>query len=263
MVSKSQIKLIKSLSQKKFRNKHELFVVEGVKGIQEFLNSDFELVSLYATENIFEVSNKNFSLIDETSLKKLSFLKTPQVALALFKIPAQKRPEIKGLTIALDGVRDPGNLGTIIRLCDWFGVENLICSKDTVDCYNPKVVQASMGSLTRVKINYSSLEDFIEENQEIPVLGTLLEGENIYSEEMPDSAIVVLGNEANGITDEIKKLLTREINIPQFGQIQDTESLNVATAAAIILSEFRRMMLLEGKIYKYSSGRHFVHISCV
>lgn len=245
MVSKSQIKLIKSLSQKKFRNKHELFVVEGVKGIQEFLNSDFELVSLYSRENIFQVPDKYLTLTDESSLKKVSFLKTPQVALALFKIPVQKRPEIKGLTIALDGVRDPGNLGTIIRLCDWFGVENLICSRDTVDCYNPKVVQASMGSLTRVKINYSSLEDFIEENQEIPVFGTLLEGENIYSEAMPESAIVVLGNEANGITEDVKKLLTRQINIPQFGQIQETESLNVATATAIILSEFRRSSSIE------------------
>ena len=245
MVSKSQIKLIKSLSQKKFRNIHELFVVEGIKGINEFLISDYELVSVYTTGERFDVPENQLIMIDEKELNKISSLKTPQKALAVFKIPPIEEATVEGLVIALDGVRDPGNLGTIIRLCDWFGVENLICSKDTVDCYNPKVVQASMGSLPRVKIQYVDLIEFINQNKNIPVLGTMLEGENIYSADLPESAIVVLGNEANGISLEMQKLLTRKLNIPQFGKIQETESLNVATATAVILSEFRRNSIIE------------------
>ncbi|MCG9972178.1 TrmH family RNA methyltransferase [Christiangramia crocea] len=242
MVSKNQIKLIKSLSQKKFRNKHELFVVEGLKGIKEFLNSDFDLVSLFTNEIDFDVSEKLVSKIDERELKKLSFLKTPQQALAVFRIPKINEIEVKGLMVILDGVRDPGNLGTIIRLCDWFGGETLICSEDTVDCYNPKVVQASMGSLTRVKVNYTQLPDFLKENREIPLYGAMLDGDNIYECNLPDSAFIVMGNEAKGVSEEIEKLLTHRINIPQFGKNKDTESLNVATATAIILSEFRRRL---------------------
>ncbi|MCB7481463.1 TrmH family RNA methyltransferase [Christiangramia sediminis] len=245
MLSKSQIKLIKSLSQKKFRNKHQLFVVEGIKGIQEFLNSDFELVSLYSANSEFDVSDKFLEIIDEKELNKISFLKTPQKALAVFKILENICPEINDLTLILDGVRDPGNLGTIIRLCDWFGIENLICSLDTVDCYNPKVVQASMGSLARVKIFYKALEHFLNENPEIPVFGALLDGKNIYSEKLPQKAFIVMGNEANGISEEIKNLISQKITIPQFGKRRETESLNVATATSIVLSEFRRSSVIE------------------
>ncbi|HKJ48443.1 MAG TPA: RNA methyltransferase, partial [Christiangramia sp.] len=220
MVSKSQIKLIKSLSQKKFRNTHGLFVVEGIKGINEFLNSDYELVSVYSNGEDFNVPENRFIPIDEKELNKISSLKTPQKALAVFEIPPFEQTSIKGLIVALDGVRDPGNLGTIIRLCDWFGIETLICSNDTVDCYNPKVVQASMGSLPRINIQYVDLIGFIDQNRNIPVLGTMLEGENIYSADLPESAIIVLGNEANGVSAEIQKLLTQKLNIPQFGKIQ-------------------------------------------
>lgn len=241
MVSKNQIKLIKSLSQKKFRNKHKLFVVEGRKGIREFLNSDFALDSIYTvSETLFEMEEKYINILDEKELNKISFLKTPQQALAVFKIPEINLPEIKGLILALDGVRDPGNLGTIIRLCDWFGVENLICSEDTVDCYNPKVVQASMGSLARVNVLYKDLPRFFIENVELPKYGAMLEGENIYLQKFPDSAIIIMGNEAKGISEEVENLLTGRVSIPQFGKNQDTESLNVATATSIILSEFRR-----------------------
>ena len=240
MVSKNQIKLIKSLSQKKFRNKHGLFVVEGLKGVREFLNSDFELVSLYTAGSYFEVSEELLIRVDEKDLRKISFLKTPQQAIAIFRIPEIKEINVKGLVVALDGVRDPGNLGTIIRLCDWFGIENMVCSEDTVDCYNPKVVQASMGSLTRVKVFYGNLADILARNRDIPVYGAMLEGENIYKNELPDSAFIVMGNEANGVSEEIESLLTHRLNIPQYGNSQDTESLNVATATAIILSEFRR-----------------------
>lgn len=240
MVSKNQIKLIKSLSQKKFRNKHGLFVVEGLKGIREFLNSDFELVSLFTTGSAFEVSEELLNLVDEKELKKISFLKTPQQALAVFRIPDFREIQLSGLILVLDGVRDPGNLGTMIRLCDWFGIEQIICSEDTVDCYNPKVVQASMGSLTRVKVFYTNVAGIIFDNKEIPVYGAMLEGENIYKSELPEFAFIVMGNEANGVSEEVESLLTHRINIPQFGNSQDTESLNVATATAIILSEFRR-----------------------
>ena len=240
MLSKSQIKLIKSLSQKKFRNKHGLFVVEGEKGIREFLNSNFELVSIYTTHLDFDLDDSFLNVIDDNDLKKISFLKTPQKALAVFKIPINSNPKIKDITILLDGVRDPGNLGAIIRLCDWFGVENLVCSPDTVDCYIPKVVQASMGSLSRIKTFYRNLPDVFSEHPEIPVFGTLLNGKNIYSERLPQNAFIVMGNEANGISEEIQNLISTKITIPQFGENLQTESLNVATATSIVLSEFRR-----------------------
>ena len=244
MVSKSQIKLIKSLSQKKFRNLHQLFIVEGIKGINEFLNSKFELVSIYTTGENFDLKIGQPEIIDERDLKKISFLKTPQKALAVFRIPEYKKPNLKGLILALDRVRDPGNLGTIIRLCDWFGIEDLICSEDTVDCYNPKVVQASMGSLTRLNIQYLELEQFLI-LQGLPVIGTMLDGENIYTAQLPESGIIVMGNEANGISEKIQKTLAKKLNIPQFGKVQKTESLNVATAAAIVLSQFKQAASIE------------------
>lgn len=240
MVSKSQIKLITSLEQKKGRTKSGLFMVEGIKGITEILNSEMQLDSLFTTREIFDSPpSKTFPITNE-ELKKISRLKTPQTAVALFKIPEVIKPKITGFIVALDGVRDPGNLGTIIRLCDWFGVENLLCSKDTVDCFNPKVVQATMGSITRVNISYVDLPKIISENTNLPVLGTFLEGENLFKTELPKEGILVLGNEANGISEEIEKLVSRKINIPQFGTSQNTESLNVATATAILLAEFRR-----------------------
>ncbi|MGM1055371.1 MAG: TrmH family RNA methyltransferase [Bacteroidota bacterium] len=240
MVSKSQIKLITSLEQKKGRTKNKLFIVEGIKGISEILASDYELVSLFTTKEIFDVPTSKTNLIKEADLKKISKLKTPQTAVALFEIPDVKSPDLNGLIIALDGVRDPGNLGTIIRLCDWFGVKTLLCSKDTVDCYNPKVVQASMGSITRVKVNYLDLPQVIKDNPEIPVMGTFLEGENLYEANFPSNGILVLGNEANGISKELEQMVSMKLNIPQFGDSQNTESLNVATATAVFLGEFRR-----------------------
>lgn len=240
MVSKSQIKLITSLEQKKARTKNRLFIVEGIKGISEILASDYELDSLFTTEEIFDVPDSKTNLIKEADLKKISRLKTPQTAVALFKIPDITTPDLNGLIIALDGVRDPGNLGTIIRLCDWFGVKTLLCSKDTVDCYNPKVVQASMGSITRVQVVYLDVAQVIKDNPEIPVMGTFLEGENLYESNFPLSGILVLGNEANGISKELEQVVSRKLNIPQFGDSQNTESLNVATATAVFLGEFRR-----------------------
>ena len=239
MLSKNQIKLIKSLSQKKHRHQLGLFTVEGIKGINEFLNSDFELKTLYTSKSIFEAPPNCIFEISEADLKKISTLKTPNTALAVFKIPVQTEPEKTGLIVALDDVRDPGNLGTIIRLCDWYGIKDLVCSLNTVDCYNTKVVQATMGSLVRVNVTYSDLENYLDTDK-TDVFGTYMDGENVYTTDLPSKGIIILGNEANGISETITSKVKRKITIPQFGGIKSTESLNVANATAVILSEFKR-----------------------
>lgn len=240
MLSKNQIKLITSLQQKKFRFANQLFFAEGIKVIQELLESNFELVHLYTTLDDFEeVSGDKKVIIHESELKKISALATSNTCLAVFKIPAEKKIIDSGLILALDAVRDPGNLGTILRLCDWFGINQLICSKDAVDIYNPKVVQATMGSIARVNVNYIDLESYISETK-LTVFGTFMDGENIYKSTLPQEGIIIMGNEANGISPNLEKLVTSKLAIPRFGSIQKTESLNVATATAIILSEFRR-----------------------
>lgn len=239
MLTKNQIKLIISLSQKKFRIQHQLFVVEGKKGVDEFLNSSFELHHLFASSDDFKVEDEKFTQITEAELKKISNLTSPNTALALFKIPRNESINQTGLILALDAVRDPGNLGTIIRLCDWFGIAHLVCSEATVDCYNPKVVQATMGSLTRVSIHYLDLKAFLE-TASAPKFGAFMEGATIYDHLLPTQGILVMGNEANGISSEIEALIDKKISIPRFGNLQATESLNVATATAILLSEFRR-----------------------
>jgi len=240
MLSKNQIKLITSLQQKKQRFSCQLFFAEGIKGIQELLESNFELVHLYTTQNDFdEVSTDKKVFINEQELKKITALATPNTCLAVFKIPDEKKINESGLILALDAIRDPGNLGTILRLCDWFGIRQIICSKETVDVYNPKVVQATMGSLARVNVNYIDLENFISQTH-LPVFGTFMDGDNIYKTNLPQEGIIVMGNEANGISPELEKLIKNRLTIPRFGTLQKTESLNVATATAIVLSEFRR-----------------------
>ena len=242
MVTKHQIKLIKSLTQKKYRQQLRLFAVEGIKGIEEFLDSDFKLQYLYTTKPIFNAPKHLIVEITDAELKKISSLKNPNIALAVFHIPKAEAIKKDELIVALDDVRDPGNLGTIVRLCDWYGVKDLVCSANTVDCYNPKVVQATMGSLTRVNITYMNLNEFIL-SSETPVFGTFMKGENIHNAKLPKSGIVVMGNEANGISDSIKEQVVRKLTIPQYGENQKTESLNVANATAIILSEFRRRII--------------------
>ena len=237
-LSKNHIKLITSLSQKKYRQKHKLFVVEGVKVVQEFLNSSYELDIVFSSDTDFSSTNKFIEVTDQ-ELKKISSLKNPNKVLAIFKIPNQINPIMGGLILALDSINDPGNLGTIIRLCDWFGIEQLVCSNETVDCFNSKVVQASMGSLTRVAVSYLDLKKYLQ-NASVPIFVADMDGLNVYKTKLPDSAVLVLGNEANGISDEIKQLVTTKISIPRYGAFQQTESLNVATASAILLSEFRR-----------------------
>ena len=244
MVSKNQIKLISSLHQKKHRQTYQLFIAEGIKGIQELLEAQFELEHLYTTEFDFEtVSDSHKTQVSLADLKKMSALATPNTCLAVFKIPKEKEINSSGLIVALDDIRDPGNLGTILRLCDWFGIEQLICSKETVDLYNPKVVQATMGSIARVNVSYLDLKDFIA-NSKLPIFGTFMDGDMIYSTNLPQEGIIVMGNEANGISSELEKIIKNRLTIPRFGTLQKTESLNVATATAIVLSEFRRTSLL-------------------
>ena len=239
-ISKNQIKLITSLSQKKYRQKHKLFIAEGVKVVGEFLASSFELETLFCLDGLeSEVSDQKIVRISENDLKKISSLKTPNKMLGLFRIPTQKPQKNSNLIMALDAVNDPGNLGTIIRLCDWFGVDQIICSNDTVDSFNQKVVQASMGSLTRVSILYLDLANYLT-NTNLPAFIADMDGVNVYNTQLPKEGILVMGNEANGVCEEIKQLVTTKIAIPRFGAIQETESLNVATASAILLSEFRR-----------------------
>ena len=239
-LSKNQIKRIKSLEQKKQRIKQQLFVAEGVKVVKELLLSSFELEALFVTSSAARFFESiAFQEITDVDLKKVSTLKSPNGVLALFKIPKEIEVQNTGLIVALDAVNDPGNLGTIIRLCDWFGVTQLVCSENTVDCYNSKVVQASMGSLSRVNINYVSLENYLQQSN-LPKYCADMEGENVYNRVLPTEGILVMGNEANGISTEIKKSCTNQLTIPRFGDVQETESLNVATATAILLSEFKR-----------------------
>ena len=243
-ISKNQLKTITSLSQKKYRQQHNLFVAEGIKVVSELLQSSLELVKLYATDDFVIDDDSKLEKISPKDLQKISNLKTPNKVLAIFKIPDEKFLQDEGFILALDTINDPGNLGTIIRLCDWFGISQLVCSKETVDCYNPKVVQASMGSLTRVSITYLNLENYLQETK-LPIFIADMDGENVYKSTLPKEAILVMGNEANGVSDTIKTLVKNKISIPRFGALQETESLNVATATAILLSEFRRGLKLE------------------
>lgn len=238
MIAKSQIKLITSLSKKKYRQEHGLFVVEGVKGIQEMLHSRFKLHSLYSLAENSGAFDAESIEVDSKTLHKISFLKTPQKALALFKIPEHTvGSKFQGLTLVLDDVRDPGNLGTIIRWCDWFSIKTILCSPQTVDCYNSKVVQATMGSLSRVQLIYENLESILK-NQDLPVYGAFMDGKNVYKESLPQNAFLILGNEAGGISESLNNYIHHRLSIPQSGG-QTAESLNVAIAGAILVSQFR------------------------
>jgi TrmH family RNA methyltransferase len=195
---------------------------------------------LYTTQNDFgQVFNEKKTIITENDLRKISALATPNSCLALFKMPLEKAIVQTGLIVALDSIRDPGNLGTILRLCDWFGIQQVLCSTETVDLFNPKVVQATMGSIARVNVNYINLDAFLTQTT-MPIFGTFMDGTNIYKSVLPEQGIIIMGNEANGISASLEKLVQNRLTIPRFGDLQKTESLNVATATAIVLSEFRR-----------------------
>lgn len=236
MLTNKDTKLINSLVKKKFRQKYNKFIVEGVKIIEEVLESDIQVYKLFSTKSVFSNAQLEVDLISEAELKKISQLVHPNTALAVCEIPQPKPIDTSGFLLVLDDLRDPGNLGTIMRLADWFGIEQIICSNETVDYLNPKVIQSTMGSFLRVQLNYTNLTEFFKSYQH-PVLGTFMEGDNLYTSNFPENAALILGNEANGISDDLGTFITKRISIPQFGNLKKTESLNVAMATGIILGE--------------------------
>lgn len=240
MVSKNQIKLITRLHLKKYRQETGLFLAEGVKVIRELLQAGYELTFLAEREPLFPEVNSPLKVqVTEEEMKKMTAFSSPSPALAVFKMPAEKAFPESGFFVALDDIRDPGNLGTILRLCDWFGVDGLICSQGTVELYNPKVIQATMGSLTRIPVRSVDLPAYLKASK-LPILGTDMQGENVYTTDFPRTGILVMGNEANGMSAEVEATLTRTLTIPRFGKTQQTESLNVAMATSILLSEWAR-----------------------
>ncbi|HCN12202.1 MAG TPA: RNA methyltransferase [Chryseobacterium sp.] len=235
MLTAHKIKILQSLDKKKFRQKYNLFLVEGNKTIKEIPNSHFKIKEIFSV-NPDEISTENVaaSQITPNELKKISFLQHPKDSVAVCEVINEKFLEDLSIQLVLDGIQDPGNLGTMIRLADWFGIEQIICSEDTVDFYNPKVIQASMGSFLRVNIVYKNLTEYLK-NSTSENIGTDMDGTNFYEYDFPEKFNLILGNEGNGIRPETEKLLTQKITIPRFGK--STESLNVSMAAGIILGQ--------------------------
>lgn len=250
MLSKNKIKYIRSLEQKKYRKEEKAFLAEGHKLVGD-LSGHFECRLVAATSTWLEshpdIKADEIVKVSEEELKKASLLKTPQDVLAVFRIPETDpgtRDIAGSLCLALDDVQDPGNLGTILRTADWFGIRHVFCSIGTADAYNPKTVQATMGALARVRIHYCDLKDLIGTLPDMPVYGTFLDGKNIYGQELTPHGLIVMGNEGKGISQEMEKLVNRRLLIPNYPQGEETsESLNVATATAIDCAEFRRRML--------------------
>ncbi len=239
MVVKSQLKYIKSLHQKKYRNVHKSFIAEGEKIIIALLEAGMQAEIICSTDpGQFKDLPYEVAFISLNDLKKVSALKNPNTIIGVFKIPDPQPIDYSDWVLALDRIQDPGNLGTIIRLCDWFGIKQIICSRDTVDAYNPKVLQATMGSLAGINLVY---EDLLQVLSKAPlaVYGTYMEGESIYKATLPEKGILVMGNEAKGISEKVGKLIDYKLTIPAYSE-KLAESLNVATATAIILSELRR-----------------------
>ena len=244
MLSKNQLKLVRSLELKKNRKKEGLFVAEGPKVVGDLLRAGYRARTIFCTEQA-ELHKRDGSLCvlcTDDELRKLSFLQHPQEVLAVFEIPQPSTisHQPSGLSLALDSVQDPGNLGTIIRIADWFGIDTIYCSEDTADAYNPKVVQATMGSLAHINIVYCDLVELLQQ-YDGPIYGTLLDGNDIYQQELSQQGIIVMGNEGNGISQRVRPLITHKLLIPNFNKNSETaESLNVAIATAITCSEFRR-----------------------
>ncbi|QNN40444.1 TrmH family RNA methyltransferase [Pedobacter roseus] len=246
MLSKSQISFIKSLHQKKYRKEHGLFIVEGIKSIKEFIQSSYHIHTIFYNSEQYNLlpklpANINLFEVKNAELDKISTLQTPQGFLALVHLPKNKELDQKELknqfTLVLDGVQDPGNMGTIIRTADWFGFKNIICSADCVEVFNPKTVQATMGSLARVNIFEADLPVFLTDNT-LPVFGALLDGESIYKTQWGSEGLVILGNEGKGISPEVIKKINKPVTIPRIGE---AESLNVAVSAAIFCAELVRV----------------------
>jgi TrmH family RNA methyltransferase len=245
MLTKNQQKLIRSLHEKKNRTELGLFLIEGTKSVSELLKSDFEIEILLTTIEFFDQfgeqirdRSKTYEIVNQYEIEKVSAFETNDSVLAVAKQKINSEFDVKNneIVIALDEIKDPGNLGTIIRIADWYGVNKIVASKETADFYNPKVISASMGSFTRVNIFYTDLKDFLSKTK-LPILGAFLNGENIHKTDFPAGGILVMGNESKGISEKIEKVITKKITIPSFGK---AESLNVAIATAVILDNWRR-----------------------
>ena len=250
MLSKNQLKLVRSLELKKNRKRENLFVAEGPKVVGDLLKAGFKPHTIFSTSE-----RANTQLVTEEELRRMSFLQHPQEMLGVFSIPQetydfllpdapQTHQSPGSLSLALDGVQDPGNVGTIIRIADWFGIDTIYCSLDTADVFNPKVVQATMGSLAHVHIIYCDLLELFAHCQ-CPVYGTLLDGKNIYEQSLSADGIIVMGNEGNGISEAVRQHITHRLLIPNYHTGDHTaESLNVAIATAITCAEFKRRTAL-------------------
>lgn len=248
MITKNQEKLIKSLGEKKNRSELGLFLVEGEKSVAELLNSDFEINFIVVTPEfikkygkLIEKKKVQYEIGDQEKLEKLGTLSSNDSAIAVVKQNLEHEPEIKNneIIIALDKIQDPGNLGTIVRIADWYGIKKIIASVDSADFYNSKVISASMGSFTRVEVFYRNLKDFLSEAkaEHLPVFGAFLEGKDIHEALFPNNGILLVGNESKGVSKEIEKFVDTKITIPSYG---DAESLNVAIATAVILDNWRQ-----------------------
>jgi len=248
MISRQKQKYIKSLQLKKYQKQEQKFLVEGEKIVLEILNSRYKITILLATKRFLDVyqhlfDKKYFEIIEvnENELAKIGTLKTNNIALAVVEIPENKEIDFSKISLlpVFDDLQDPGNLGSILRTCDWYGIETMVLSEGSVDMYNPKVVQASMGSFTRVKVQYTNLTMLLE-NTEIPVFGTKTKGDSIYDISWPEQVIILFGNESRGLHESLNTYLKKEISIPKFG---GAESLNVGIATAVVLDNIRRLGL--------------------
>ena len=240
MITRAEILDIKALATKQGREEQGVFIAEGEKLVGEIRSSDLRIRKIYQTKAIFAEGE----LISEKEMERISQLKTANSVLAVVELPKSRLASVKpdkNLVLALDRVQNPGNLGTIIRLADWFGISDIVCSEDSADCFNPKVVQATMGAILRVKVHYTSLVEWLKKQHNTKIYGTFLEGENIYSAELDKSGVIVMGNEGQGISAEVAATVSHKLLIPPYPADRcGSESLNVAVATAVICSEFRR-----------------------
>ncbi len=250
-MTKAEIQLVRSLADKRGRTEHGLFLAEGEKLIGELRASHLRVRRIYALEGVF--AGPEVETVTPRDMERLSQLKTPSNSLALVEIPHYrlKTEELRDrLTLALDEVQNPGNVGTIIRLADWFGITDILCSEGTADCFNPKVVQATMGAILRVRVHYRPLAPLLAEAAAggIPVYGTFLEGENIYESKLAPTGIVVMGNEGRGVTPAVAQCISRKLFIPPWpADRRGSESLNVAMATGIVCAEFRRQTAIRSE----------------
>jgi len=258
MLSRNQVKYINSLKLKKQREKYRQFIAEGSKIVLDLLDSGHHVCEIYATGDWIDQYSSSFQLknihpvqVTEDELSRVTALTTPSPVLSIVSIPETDAGPVSGrgkLILALDDIRDPGNLGTIIRIADWFGISSVVCSESTVDLYNPKVVQATMGSIARVPVHSVNLENFLSGlPPSLNIYGSFLEGENIYVMELHKEGIIIIGNESTGISDGVARFVTHRVHIPSFstgrGSAGQAESLNASVATAVLCSEFKRRIL--------------------